>query len=117
AASRCPPCSPRIAGLGAFPERGPARVLWIGIAAPAAVLELQRECESAAVAAGFPAEARGFRPHLTLGRWREGARRPDLPESDLGPAPLRSLALYSSELHPQGARYTVLERFALGEAG
>lgn len=117
AASRCSPPSTPVAGLGVFPERGRARVLWIGIAVPPAVLALQAECESAAVAAGFGPEPRPFRPHLTLGRWREGAPRPELPTSDLGPAALRQLVLYSSELRPDGARYSPLERFPLGESG
>jgi 2'-5' RNA ligase len=117
AASRCAPAAPLVAGLGLFPERGRARVLWIGIALPPAVLALQAECESLAVAAGFAPEPRCFRPHLTLARWRAGAPRPELPASDLGPASLRQLALYSSELRPDGARYTPLERFVLGEAG
>jgi RNA 2',3'-cyclic 3'-phosphodiesterase len=117
AASHCSPASPLVAGLGVFPERGRARVLWIDIAVPPAVLALQAECEAAAVAAGFAPEPRPFRPHLTLGRWREGAPRPELPSRDLGPASLRHLALYSSEHRPDGTRYRPLERFALGEAG
>lgn len=116
AASRCPPASPVVSGLGVFPERGRARVLWIGIAVPPAVETLQSECEAAAVAAGFDPEPRPFRPHLTLGRWREGAPRPDLPTGDLGAASLRCLVLYRSELHPGGARYTPLFRFGLGDS-
>jgi len=115
-ASRCPPASPAVSGLGLFPERGRARVLWIGIAVPPAVHALQAECEAAAVVAGFAAEARPFHPHLTLGRWREDAPRPELPATDLGPTPLRCLALYRSDLHPAGARHTPLERFQLGGA-
>ena len=116
AASRCPPAAPAVAGLGVFPERGRARVLWIGIAVPPSVLALQSECEAAAVAAGFAPEPRPFHPHLTLGRWRDGAPRPELPPSDLGEASVGRLVLYESELHAGGARYTALERFALGEA-
>jgi 2'-5' RNA ligase len=116
AAARCPPAAPAMAGLGVFPERGRVRVLWIGIALPPSVLALQAECEAAAVAAGFVPEPRPFQAHLTLGRWREGAPRPELPPTDLGPASLRSLVLYRSDLHPGGARYTPLERFPLGEA-
>lgn len=117
AASRCSPASSLVAGLGVFPDRGRARVLWIGIAVAPAVLALQAECESAAVSAGFAPEPRPFRPHLTLGRWRDGAPRPELPPTDLGPASLRHLTLYSSELRADGACYRPLERVALGEAG
>jgi 2'-5' RNA ligase len=116
AASRCPPLDTRVAGLDVFPERGRARVLFIGIAAPPSLLALQEECEAAAVAAGFAGEPRPFRPHLTLGRWREGGARPALPRADLGPASLRSLVLYRSDPGPGGARYTPLRRFDLGGA-
>lgn len=114
AAARCPPATPVVSGLGLFPERGRARVLWIGIAIPPPVRALQSECEAVAVAAGFAAEARGFHPHLTLGRWRQDAPRPDLPRADLGPTPLHRLVLYRSDLGPAGARHTPLAGFSLG---
>jgi 2'-5' RNA ligase len=114
AASRCPPAAPAVSGLGTFPDRGRVRVLWIDIGVPASILALQAECETAAVEAGFPPEPRAFRPHLTLGRWRDGAPRPALPPVDLGAATVTSLVLYRSDLHPAGARYTPLARFALG---
>ena len=50
-----------------------------GSRCPPPVLDLQRACERAARAAGFEREERPFRAHLTLGRWRERAARPDLP--------------------------------------
>jgi 2'-5' RNA ligase len=69
------------------------------------------------VAARFPPEERPFQPHLTLGRWRERASRPALPEGvDLGDAHLESLVLVRSEMQPGGARYTPLARFTLGAA-
>jgi 2'-5' RNA ligase len=114
AAARCPPAEARVAGLGTFPERGAPRVLWLGIEAPEAVLEMQEACERAARAIGFEREERPFRAHLTLGRWRERAPRPDLPPADLGPARLSTLVLFRSELRPDGARYTPIERFPLG---
>jgi 2'-5' RNA ligase len=105
-----------VAGLGTFPERGSPRVLWLGLAVPDTVLVLQAACERAAVADGFPREDRPFKPHLTLGRWRERDRRPELPEADLGAARVDTLVLFRSELRPQGAVYTPLARFPLGAA-
>ena len=84
AAALCPPAEARVAGLGTFPERGSPRVLWLGLEVPPPLLDLQRACERAARAAGFEREERPFRAHLTLGRWRERAARPDLPPADLG---------------------------------
>lgn len=58
-------------------------------------------------------EGRPWLPHLTVARWRE---RPRL---RLEPPPARTFvpsdaAAYLSRLHPDGARYEVLESVALG---
>ena len=53
AAASCPPTLAQVAGLGTFPERGSPRVLWLGLAVEAAILDLQRACERAARAAGM----------------------------------------------------------------
>jgi len=114
AASDCPPASVGTTGLGMFPERGGPRVLWVGLAFPEAFDRLQTACEQSAVAAGFSPEPRGFRPHLTLGRWKDRARRPSLPTIDLGPTYLDHLTLFRSDLRPKGAVYTPLALFPLG---
>lgn len=117
AADECPACTADIRGLGTFPERGRVRVLWLGIEAPPSVLRLQQACERAAVAAGFEPETRPFAPHFTLGRWRDPAPRPTLPEADLGRARLDTLVLYRSQPGPAGSVYTPLESFALPPPG
>lgn len=114
AAALCPPAETRVAGLGTFPERGSPRVLWLGVSVPSPVLTLQAACERAAREAGFPSEEREWRAHLTLGRWRDRAERPELPEADLGTARLDSLVVFRSDLRPDGAVYTPLLRFGLG---
>jgi 2'-5' RNA ligase len=116
AAAACPPAEVRVAGVGTFPDRGSPRVLWLGVELSEPVLALQRACERAARAAGFEPEPWGFRAHLTLGRWRERAPRPELPDVDLGPTRLDTLVLFRSELCSGGARHTPLARFALGGA-
>jgi 2'-5' RNA ligase len=103
-----------VAGLGLFPPAGRARVLWMGVRLPPPALALQSACEQAAVTSGFPPERRGFQPHLTLGRWREPATRPKLPEIDLGRTRLDRLVLFRSELHRGGAEYSPLTAFTLG---
>jgi RNA 2',3'-cyclic 3'-phosphodiesterase len=114
AATACPPVEAHLRGAGLFPERGAPRVLWIGVDLPDAVGTLQRACEEAAAAAGFPAEERPFRPHLTLGRFRDRVPRPRLPPLDLGPARLDRLVLFRSDLKPSGAVYTPLAVLPLG---
>lgn len=64
---------------------------------------------------GEAPEDRPFRGHLTLARVGRGAGRVDL-RPLCGAAisaawPVTGFELYSSELHPHGARYTVVERF------
>lgn len=113
AAAECPASVARFSGLGLFPERGSPRVLWLGVDLDASVGRLQQACERAAVAAGFAPEPRGFRPHLTLGRWRDRAPRPSLPELDLGEAALDRLVLFRSRLQRGGAVYTPLRVFPL----
>jgi len=81
-----------------------------------AVCAERRACERAAREVGFEPESRPFRPHLTLGRWRDRCPRPALPVAELGPARLESLALFRSETAPAGAVYTPLARFRLGPA-
>ena len=115
-AGNCPAGTATVSGLGTFPESGRARVIWLGIEVPSSILRLQQVCERAAVAAGFEPEARPFAPHLTLGRWKEPARRPTLPEVDLGPTSLDTLVLFRSQPGRTGSVYTPIETFALAPA-
>jgi 2'-5' RNA ligase len=117
ACAACPRATVRLTGLGLFPERGAPRTLWVGLDLPPVFLDLQRACERAARAAGFEAERRPFTPHLTLGRWRESAPRPALDAPELGTATLGRVVVFSSELHPAGARHTPLHAFDLPAEG
>jgi RNA 2',3'-cyclic 3'-phosphodiesterase len=113
AAAACPAARVALRGLGVFPERGSPNVLWLGIDLPDSILALQRACEEAAVACGFPREGKPFRSHVTLGRWRDRVRRPELPPVDLGTVDLESLVLFKSELNPKGAVHTALASYRL----
>ena len=113
AAAACPRVEARVAGVGTFPERGSPRVLWLGLEVPPPIEQLQRACERCARSAGFEPEQRPFRAHLTLGRWRERASRPQLPQVDLGPTRLDTLVLFRSELRAGGSVYTPLVSFPL----
>jgi 2'-5' RNA ligase len=119
-ASRSGPLSIRVSGAGVFPSPRRPRVLWVGVEeyVPGGRLEaLAAGLETAAREAGFKPETRPFRPHLTLARAARGSR-PSAPEpgsvGEIGLAEVEDLVLFRSELRPQGARYSVLERFTLG---
>ena len=64
----------RIAGGGAFPDAGRARVLWAGLDLdPDARTELDRlatGCRAALAKAGAGVDGQRFRPHLTVARTR-----------------------------------------------
>lgn len=113
-AARCVPAAARVAGLGLFPERGAPRILWLAVELSEPFLELQRACEAAACRLGFEPEPRPFRPHLTLGRWRERVPRPELAPLGVGPVRLDRLVLFRSRLDARSAVYTPLHTFALG---
>jgi len=110
-----------VEGAGAFPPRGPARVLWLGLKDSAGALALlQRRLEEECVARGFAREARPFKAHVTIARLRRptGARRLAALHEEKGFAraefSVRDLVLIRSELGRGGSRYTELSRHPLG---
>jgi RNA 2',3'-cyclic 3'-phosphodiesterase len=111
AARGTPPLPMRLDVLSAFPTAARPRVLWIGIDAPPGLALLQERLEQGGEAIGFPPEGAPFRPHLTLGRVREGQRLPrgGLEDHQGSYAPAGFVAdqvvLYESVLTRQGPRY------------
>jgi 2'-5' RNA ligase len=67
-----PPFKLQVSGTGAFPNWQRPQVVWVGVGGESDKLNaLQKELESALSPLGFPAEARSFSAHLTLGRLRD----------------------------------------------
>jgi 2'-5' RNA ligase len=101
----------RLGALGAFPSGSRPRVLWVGLDAPPELGLLQERLEETGEAIGFPPEGAPFRPHVTLGRVREGQRFPrgGLDEHQASYARAAFVAdrvvLYESVLTRQGPRY------------
>jgi RNA 2',3'-cyclic 3'-phosphodiesterase len=109
-----------VQGLGAFPTLARPRVIWVGTSAAPAFVRLAESIDRALGALGFPAEARGFTPHVTLGRVREPRR--DVPLAgaleggatrSFGTLRVERVSLMRSDLSSRGARYTELTGFAL----
>ena len=113
------PFALQLGKLAGLPAQGP-RAIVLDVAPHEPIAALAAQVERAAVAAGFAAEPRAFRPHLTLGRIRARRGRAPLLDPAQGPAAVApfavtSFALFQSDLDPGGARYAPLERIALGQ--
>ncbi len=106
--------------LGAFPGFTTAKVLWAGYEAEGTLELLVHRVEQGAEALGFPVEGRPFRPHVTLGRVRDGRGLPhaaiDVLESRtlLHGFVADRLVLYESVTGPARAAYTPLVTISLG---
>jgi RNA 2',3'-cyclic 3'-phosphodiesterase len=122
AARECTPFHVTLEGLEAFPSPRQPRVICLGISegkgpmsAAAAVVEKE------IAPLGFPADRRGFTPHVTLARVTEtraaekiGSCFAAMPPERLARFEVRALALMLSELQQAGSRYNTLERFPFG---
>ncbi len=105
-----------VQGIGCFPDLRRPRVLWVGVGGETDRLRtLHSSVEKHITPLGFPTEARGFNPHLTLARTAQQASRDDIAligkvasERDVGQlAAWRAdaVSLMRSHLHPDGVRY------------
>lgn len=115
AAAAVPGFRVAFAGVGVFPDVQRPRVVWLGVREGAVDLaRLHDALAERLEPIGFPPEARGFRPHLTLGRFRDrgqagGAALADAlasaAEATAGAMPVRKIVLYESRLTKAGAEY------------
>jgi len=100
-------------GMGSFPGRSRARVLWYGIQdVDRRLTELAR----VARASTGTDEASPFRPHVTLARARDrhGAPLPELPrDAPSGAIPVDAVVLMRSHLGGGPARYEALAAMPL----
>ena len=99
-----------------FPSARRPSVVALDVAPAEPLEELAAAVERGVVGAGFEAEERPFRAHLTLGRLRGG--RPPATDGLAAPEGVRfevsEVVLFRSELQPGGALHTPLERVPLG---
>lgn len=111
------PFSILFSGLGAFPRVKRARIVWLGVDEGAGrLVSLAEKVESTVRRAGFPAEERPFKPHLTLSRIEPTRSVADV-LAEQSPLqirmPVNAIALVRSELGKGPAHYESLETFAL----
>jgi RNA 2',3'-cyclic 3'-phosphodiesterase len=114
------PFDVRAKGLGTFPTPTSPRVVWIGLEDAGGTLgKLAAGCEQWMSDLGFIKEERPFRPHVTIGRVKDGkGSLADLigkyAERDCGTSQIREVVLYQSKLRAQGAEYIARARIPLG---
>jgi 2'-5' RNA ligase len=101
----------RLAGLGRFPPRGSARVLWAGLDDPDGGLTALAAALDAALAPDVPAETRPYHPHLTVARSNPPVALPAAwVETAVEPVRWRvgRLVLFESHLRRPHARYEAI---------
>jgi 2'-5' RNA ligase len=108
-----PPIELALSGGGAFPSSERPRVLRLEITAGGDLELLQDRMERGGEQIGFAPEGRPFRPHITLGRVREGHRLPagamrEVAELPAGaPFLADQVILFESRQTSAGPAYTV----------
>lgn len=122
AVSRRVAFSIRVQGSGVFPNRGRPRVVWVGLEGDGGALRaLHGDIEAGLAPLGFAPEARGFSPHVTLGRLRSengaGAlieRLDALRGEAYGQFTVDTVVLMESKLSSRGPTYHHVHDAALG---
>jgi RNA 2',3'-cyclic 3'-phosphodiesterase len=112
-----------IGGVGRFPPRGRANVVWAGLSQHHPRLhQLRQQIDDGLLAAGVPIELNPFVPHFSVARVRDAA--PQTVEHWLkrhrefaGPAwHVDSFTLMESVLHPAGAEHAIRRSYPLNGA-
>lgn len=98
-----------VVGVGAFPPKGPAKIIWIGIGrGHPHLFQIHKRVQEAALTAGLEPELRPWHPHITLARCRDAnesvVRKFLKTNVDLEAGSIRvsEFHLYSSTLTPAG---------------
>ena len=105
-------------GIGAFERRGQADTVWAGVAPHEPLKALHKKVDAALTRVGVAPDQRAFLPHVTLARLkRSSGPVGNLLEQSGGlTSPLFAVdhfALFESTLTPEGAVYTIVERYSL----
>jgi 2'-5' RNA ligase len=118
AVAQLPPFDIEAYGAGAFPNGLNPRTVWIGMRGGLEpMIQLHATVENVLADFGFRQEQRRFRPHITLGRVRNGAaggqqefaeRLKEYAAFEGGVASVFEVAVFSSELGPHGPVYEPL---------
>jgi 2'-5' RNA ligase len=110
------PFTIELRGIGAFPNPHRPNVVWVGITRGEG--ELQRifsSLEPHLRGLGFPADKKGFSPHITIGRVKSCRNRDvlyssimELSDREFGSMTVDSIRLKKSVLTPKGPVYSTI---------
>jgi len=110
-----PPFEIALKGLGWFESRGRPDALWAGVTPQEPLKALHKKIDRALERVGIAPETRAFVPHITLARLRPSAGPLGALIEQAGvlaspPFPVDAFGLYESDLTPDGAVYSLMER-------
>ncbi len=113
------PFTIQVRGLGVFPSLNFPRVVWAGMADGVEQLRsIFDQLEPQIRALGFPKDAYGFSPHLTIARVRSAKNKEHLAEFvtkkgdfEFGVIKANCLRLKRSQLSPKGPTYSTIKEF------
>lgn len=109
------PFTIRMAGAGAFPDRSPLRVVWVGLQGTDPLARIAKILEDDLAKMGFTKEERPFSPHLTLARVKDPRASfaatkavERFKDTDFGEQPISSIKLKRSILSRSGPEYSTI---------
>jgi len=101
------------------PPRDTPRMFWVEGQKSQELANLQKDLENGLAGGNLmQKEARAFKPHITLARFRFAIAKilpENIEESFKAQIPVDTIEVMQSELHRTGAQYTILESVELGE--
>jgi len=105
-------------GIGAFDRRGWPDAVWAGVTPHEPLKALHNKVDAALIRVGIEPDQRAFLPHITLARLkRSSGSVGNLLESSGGlsspPFTVDHFGLFESDLTPEGAVYSIVERYGL----
>ena len=116
------PFSVKVSGTGCFPINTRPKTLWLGISGEVKpLIDMVREIENKLFEIGFSKDKKEFIPHITVARISYPQKVvPNIniflkSSYDVIDLEIDRMQFFSSELLPNGAIYSLLKTFPLGE--
>ena len=120
AESEAPAFDRALKGVGYFPPRGTAKILWAGGESTPGLMRLRDQVTAALDAIGVEPARRKFAPHVTLARFKRAAPTARVTEFlalnalfKSAPFAVAQFHLYSSLLRPEGALHRIEASYSL----